>query len=195
VHLCERHRKAKAFIKNADLIKAAIEAGKLAIAACVVCVAIIGSPVPPASAQAPAPALSGISAMWEFTPVDQLYIEQLAGQPGGSPARPTLQPTDRGDSDPPHFEGPEQTRDGSASTYSGTAGTFGAINGLQQLSTLPYSGGAISTFGAVSSLPQFSAVPYGGGAVPTYRPPEHASLRQLPPPVVRTPAQSRGDDS
>ena len=93
--------------------------------------------------------------------------------------RPMILPADRGDSEPPHFDGPEQTMDGTAWSYSGTAPTFGVANFLPQLSTSPDSGGALPTFRLARPLPS-NRVPITPGDE-VLGLPEHAALQfQLP---------------
>lgn len=87
-----------------------------------------------------------------------------------------LLPADRSDSNPPHFDGPDQTPDGSAATYSGTAPATGAISGLPGLSTLPYSGGAVPTF-RVAMPALLNGVPITSGRDDALGLPEHASLQ------------------
>jgi hypothetical protein len=82
--------------------------------------------------------------MWEFQPAHDFIVE-LVGRAGGNPMRPMILAADRGDSEPPHFDGPEQTRDGSAATYSGTAATLGVASGLPDVSAWPQSAAGAAT--------------------------------------------------
>lgn len=75
-----------------------------------------------------------------------------------------------------------QTFPGSVATYSGTASPTGAINGLPQLSTLPYSGGAVPTSLVTGAVPRNWAPPtMSPDHVPVFGMPEHARLEPLPP--------------
>lgn len=118
--------------------------------------------------------------MWEFTPVDQLYVQLLADRPGGSQGYPMFQTADRGDSEPPHFDGPEQVQDGSAATYSATASTFGATTGLVPLSSWPQStAGAAATVLAVGvGFPNGLSITSGRDNALLL--PEHAQLQFQP---------------
>lgn len=178
MNLCEGCRKAKAFAKKASVKKAVIKVGKTAIATCLLCGAAIGPPVSPASAEVHAPAradYAAYSVMWEFEPAHD-FIVQLASQAAGNPMQPVFHPADRSDSEPPHMDGPEQTMDGSAASYSGTASATGTINGLPGLSTLPYSGGAALTFRVATPKPP-NWMPIASGWDDVLGLPEHATLQ------------------
>jgi hypothetical protein len=152
VIICERCRnEAKAFIKAANvkaaqLKEVAIKLGKASVAACVLCTATIGPPASPASAtaQPPRAEYASPSVMWEFQPAHD-FMAQLAGEAVRNPMRPMILPADRGDSEPPHFDGPEQTPDGSAATYSGTAATLGVASGRPDVSAWPQSAAGAAT--------------------------------------------------
>lgn len=185
MHFCERCREqAKAFIKKANVRNVVAKAARMAVAACVLCGAIIGSAASAASAEAGAPGQAehaAYSAMWEFTPTN---LEFLAAQ--------IPSPADRSDSEPPHPAEAEQTFPGSAAMYSGTAPAAGAINGLPQVSTLPYSGGAVPTYtmgGAAAR--NWVPITVGQNHAPGLTLPEHARLEQLPP-VIRMPTEYQG---
>jgi hypothetical protein len=181
MNLCIICKRASVSIKSSKVKGAAVKAGKMVVATCMLCGAIIGPSASLASAEVRAPAhaeYAGYRAMWEWTPLSQAYLGAL----GSSAA-------DRGDSEPPHPAELDQTSPGSAATYSGTAPATGAINGLPQLSTLPYSGGAVPTSvvtGAVSR--NWASLTKGRDHTPVLGLPEHARLGQLPP-VIHMPAK------
>jgi hypothetical protein len=192
VIICERCRdEAKAFIKTvhlkaAQLKEVAIKLGKAGIAACVLCTAAIGPPAPPASAAAQPPAraeYASYSAMWEFQPAHDFIVE-LVGRAGGNPMRPMILAADRGDSEPPHFDGPEQTRDGSAATYSGTAATLGVASGLPDVSAWPQSAaGAATTVLPIGPVQRnlMPVIPDPQAIFSSLSLPEHAALQfELP---------------
>ena len=182
--LCEQCRRARAFIKSSKVKDAAVKAAKTVVATCLLCGAVIdppASPASPASAEArpPIPAeYAGYGTMWEWAPPSQPVLAAL-----GSPL------ADRGDSEPPHPAELDQTFPGSASTYSGTASTTGAINGLPQLSTLPYSGGAVPTSRVTGSVsPTWAMLSTSPDYTQMLDLPEHARLGQLPS-VIHMPAK------
>lgn len=145
------------------------------------CGAIIGSPASSASAAARAPARADqveYVAMWEWTPPSQALLTAL-----GSPS------ADRGDSEPPHPAELDQTFPGSAPTYSGTASATGVINGLPQLSTLPYSGGAVPTSLVTGKVSRnWAPLTMNQDHAAGLNLPGHAQLGLLPP-VIRMPAK------
>jgi hypothetical protein len=187
VNICGDCRdRAQAYIKKAHLKAAqfkelAIKMGKAAVATCVLCTAAIGAPTTPASAGTHAPAradYAAYTAMWPFQPARD-FISRLVGQAGANPMRPMLSPSDRGDSEPPHFDGPEQTLPGSAATHSGTAPTLGVASGLPVYSAWPQSAaGAATTVPSVGPVRQ-NAIPVTAGPLTTFSMalPEHATLR------------------
>jgi hypothetical protein len=205
VSFCERCRvRARAFIRKADAGKpdeagkarepekpeegesAVAKAGKAAVALCVLCGAVIGPVASPGSAEAEVPGRAAPSASFEFKPPGQEVLARLMGPLSvRSPAGVVLSPVERGDSEPPHPEGPDQTRDGSPASHSGTAPIFWAINGLPQLSTLPYSG-AVPTSPRTGSVLRNWALTAGGQDLDIGLP-EHALLPPLPP-VIRMPS-------
>jgi hypothetical protein len=188
VSICEHCRnRAKAFIKAAHIKAAkrkelAIKLGKAAIATCVLCAATIGPPVSPASAaQPPAQAEYAYSVMWQFQPAHD-FIAELAGRAGGNPMLPMFQALDHGDSEPPHTDGPEQIRDGSAATYSGTAATLGVTGGLPDISAWPpQSAAGAATTAMVPGGPVqralMPATPYPQATFSLLGLPEHATLQ------------------
>ena len=146
----------------------------MAVATCVLCGAILGSsaPLTPTEAQASVHAdYMEYAAMWQWTPPDQAFLSVLGSLPG-----------DRSDSEPPHPEGVDQTYPGSAATYARTASANQDIDGLPQLSTLPYSGGAVPTSVVTGPASRNWALltanhePVAGLSLP-----EHARLEQLTP--------------
>jgi hypothetical protein len=188
--LCERCKQVRAAIKKVDVKNVAKKVASAAVVTCALCGAIV-EPPSPASAEAHAPALAEYSIMWPSTP-PSLAFRALGGPTARRPARPMFSPTGRGDSEPPHSDGPDQTLDGSAATYSGTASTFGVANFSPQLGTLPDSGGAVSTFPAAARTSRnWATLAAGQGHAPVLADlPEHAPLQQLPP-VIRIPAEAR----
>jgi len=183
--LCEQCKRARAFIKSSKVKDAAVKAVKTVVATCMLCGAIIGPSASPASAEARAPVraeYAGYAAMWEWAPPSQAFLAAALGSPSA----------DRGDSEPPHPAELDQTYPGSAPTYSGTASATMVINGLPQISTLPYSGGAVPTSlvtGAVSR--NWAPLSMGRDYTPVLGLPEHAWLGQLPP-VIHMPAKYHG---
>lgn len=179
--LCEQCRRARAFIKSSKVKDAAAKAAKTIVATCLLCGAVIGPSASPASAEARAPIpaeYAGYGTIWEWAPPSQPVLAAL-----GSPL------ADRGDSEPPHPGELDQTFPGSASTYSGTASATGVINGLPQLSTLPYSGGAVPTSRVTGSVsPTWAMLSMSPDYTQMLDLPEHARLGQLPP-VVHMPTK------
>jgi hypothetical protein len=98
-------------------------------------------------------------------------------------------PGDRGDSEPPHPAEVDQTYPGSAATYAGTASPNRDIDALPQLSTLPYSGGAVSTSILTGSASRnWALLTVNQGPAAGLSLPEHARLEQLMP-VIHMPAR------
>jgi hypothetical protein len=182
----------RAFIKSSKVKNTTAKAAKMVVATCVLCGAIIGSSASPASAATQAPVRADYieyAAMWEWTPPGQAFLAALGSLPA-----------DRGDSEPPHPAELDQTFPGSASAYSGTASATGVINGLPQLSTLPYGGGAVPTSPVTMAVRQnWAPLSMGHDHTLVLGLPEHAQLRQLPPMIhmpagyQAVPANSRSD--
>jgi hypothetical protein len=157
-----------------------VKAGKMIVARFMLCGAIIGPSASPAS---PRPG--------------HLCMRSMPGtQPCGNGRRRVRRsfaalgssPTDRGDSEPPHPAEFDQTVPGSAPTYSGTASATGVINGLPQLSTLPYSG-AVPTSLVTGAVPRnWAQLTMGRDHTLVLGLPEHARLGQLPP-MIYMPAR------
>jgi hypothetical protein len=190
MNLCERCKQGQDAIKKVDVKNVAKKVASAAVVACALCGAIV-EPPSPASTQAHAPALAEYSIMWPSEP-PSLAFRALGEPTARSPARPMFSPAGRGDSEPPHSDGPDQTLDGSAATYSGTASTFGVANFSPQPGTLPDSGGAVSTFPAAAwTSRNWATLAAGQSHAPVVADlPEHAPLQQLPL-VIRVPAESR----
>ncbi len=171
----------RAFIKSSKVKDAAVKAVKVVVATCMLCGATIGPSASAASAEARAPVhaeYGPYTAMWEWEPPSQGFLAAL-----GSP------PADRGDSEPPHPAELDQTFPGSVATYSGTAPATGIITGLPQLSTLPYSGGAVPTSPVTGTVPRnWAPLTMGTDRIPVFGMPEHARLEPLPP-VIHMPAR------
>jgi hypothetical protein len=79
---------------------------------------------------------------------------------------------DRSDHEPPHPERTELTTDGSAATYSVTAPTGTASNGLPLSLTWPQptTAGAAATMLLITAPPPYDALPEHA-LLPSYRPP------------------------
>ena len=190
--LCDKCIRARAFIKRSKAMDAAVKAVKVVVVTCMLCGATIGPSASSAFAEARSPAraeYAEFAAMWEWGPPSQAFLAAL----GFSSA-------DRGDSEPPHPAELDQTLPGSAATYSGTASAAGVINGLPQLSTLPYSGGAVPTSLVTGVVPRnWAPLAMGREYTPVLGMPEHARLEQFPPVIhmpakyAAVPAISRGD--
>jgi len=177
MRLCEQCKQVQAAIKKVDVTSMARKVASAAVVTCALCGAAVG-PASPASASAQVPALAEYGDMWPAPPSPAFRV---LGQPtSGSPARQVFLPAGRGDSEPPHSDGPEQTPDGSAALYSGTAPTFGVADFLPQRSEFLDSGGAFPTFTvdawAGRSSPPVRVTPRSLADLP-----EHAALQQLPP--------------
>lgn len=179
--LCERCERARAFIKSSKVKNTIAKAAKTAVATCVLCGAILGSSasVAPVEAQASVRAdYIEYTAMWEWTLPSQAFMAALVSLPA-----------DRGDSEPPHPAELDQAYPGSAATYAGTASANGDIDGLPELSTLPYSGGAVPTSIVTGSASRnWALLNANQDPAAGLSPPEHARLEQ-PIPVIRMPAR------
>ena len=150
MEFCARCReKLKAFIRkpehgDPDDVSPAAWVARALAAVCISCSASILGPAAAAQAGPPAPRYSVSHPLTTIGPV------QVPG-----PAEP-------GDHDPPHTEGPELTRDGSARTYAVTAPTASALS-------VPPPRWPTATFGLPDHavLPPYSSAP-GPHAAPTH---------------------------
>lgn len=188
--LCERCKQVQAAIKKVDVRKVAKKVASAAVVTCALCGAIV-EPPSPASAKPQVPALAEYSVMWPSTPPN-LAFRALGQLAGGSPARQMFLPAGRGDSEPPHSDGPDQTLDGLTADYSGTAPTFKVADFLPQPSAFPDNGGAVPTFTVDTwTSRNWAQLATGQGHAPVLADlPEHAPLQQLPP-VILIPTESR----
>jgi hypothetical protein len=179
--LCKRCKQARAFIKSSKVRNAIAKAAKMTVATCVLCGAILGSSAPLAPTQAQASVRADYieyAATWEWTPPSQAFLTALGSLPG-----------DRGDSEPPHPAEVDLTYSGSAATHAGTASPNQDIDGLPQLSTLPYTGGAVPTSSVTGSVSRnWELLIADQGPVAGLGLPEHAQLEQLTP-VIHLPAR------
>ena len=184
MNLCGRCKRVPAAIKKVDVEKVAKKVASAAVVTCALCGAIV-EPPSRASAEPQVPAFAAYSVMWPSPPPD-LAFQALGQLTGRSPARQVFLPAGRGDSEPPHSDGPDQTLDGLAADYSGTAPTFRVADFWPQLSAFPDSGGAVPTF-TVDTWTSRNWTQLAAGRVHASvlaALPEHAPLQQLPPVIL-----------